>query len=262
MPIETLKLEDKNYYRARCKYSKSEKSKKTITRNEENLLIRGAVHDISGALSAMIGFSHILERTLKDEKEKLECVRAILEGGEHCRNYLNMLRFSADCRIALVDVNLLVDNSAEFYSRALREYRIDIEKSFSSTGFVKAKSSDLERILQNLVNNARDAMIDASSSVRKITIKTEDYCASFPNDEGFLETGNYILLSVSDTGPGIPENNLKKIFDQWFTTKQQGTGLGLSIVRELCEDYGGNVEVETSENKGALFKVYLPRCDE
>jgi signal transduction histidine kinase len=107
------------------------------------------------------------------------------------------------------------------------------------------------QIIVNLVDNAAQALVDIGWACpddrqRTITVRTED-------------AGPYVRLSVSDNGPGIPADSLTKIFEPLFTTKSFGVGLGLPTVRQIVEQHGGTIDVESTVDQGTVFTIWLPR---
>ena len=103
----------------------------------------------------------------------------------------------------------------------------------------------LQQVLMNLLSNAKDAL--ESSPLKEIHLKTQN-------------EGEWVVLLVEDTGPGVPKELQEKIFDMFFTTKKrgEGTGLGLGISYSIIEDFKGRIEVDQQRTKGGCFKVYLP----
>jgi len=123
-------------------------------------------------------------------------------------------------------------------------------------GLVRVDPTQLEQVVVNLVVNARDAM--AGDGL--LTIAT----ANVTLGEGHKQPpGDYVRLSITDTGSGIPPEILERIFDPFFTTKPEGkgTGLGLSTVYGIIEQHGGFVDVETAPGAGTTFRVYLPEAE-
>jgi two-component system cell cycle sensor histidine kinase/response regulator CckA len=135
------------------------------------------------------------------------------------------------------------------------ELIVDIGKNL---WMVQGDATQLHQVMLNLCVNARDAMPDGG----KLTIKVEnvgldDQYARMHID---AKPGNYVLVSVQDTGSGIPPGIIDKIFDPFFTTKEvgKGTGLGLSTVMTIVKNHGGFLNVHSEVNTGSVFKVYIP----
>lgn len=111
---------------------------------------------------------------------------------------------------------------------------------------VRADKILLEQVLLNLVLNGLDALMDAATDKRRVTIQTE------------LTAASEVRVSVADSGTGIPDDKLEGVFDAFYTTKPQGTGLGLSIARSIVEVYGGQIWAENRTEGGAVFHFTLP----
>jgi CheY-like chemotaxis protein len=120
-------------------------------------------------------------------------------------------------------------------------------------GLVRADQSQLEQVILNLITNAREAMPTGGTT----TITLENHAA--PSDDSEVPKGDYVRLSISDTGYGIPPELVPKIFDPFFTTKKTGSGLGLSTVYGIVKQSGGFVTLQSVAGEGARFNVYLPR---
>ncbi|HTY25328.1 MAG TPA: ATP-binding protein, partial [Desulfomonilaceae bacterium] len=127
---------------------------------------------------------------------------------------------------------------------------------------VNADPDQIGQVLMNLTVNAQQAMPDGGN----LTIATaniclnEEYCRSYPE----MHPGNYVLLTVSDTGCGMDKETLEHIFEPFFTTKGvgKGTGLGLAMVYGIVRQHGGHVTCHSKPNEGATFKIYLPAIEE
>jgi CheY-like chemotaxis protein len=125
--------------------------------------------------------------------------------------------------------------------------------SGKTAGTVYADQGQIEQVLLNLATNAHEAM--PFGGTLTITLDRVD-AANLP---GEVPPGDYVRLSVSDTGTGIDPKIQKRIFDPFFTTKKAGSGLGLSTVAGIIKQAGGHIVVESAFRKGATFSVYLPR---
>jgi signal transduction histidine kinase len=111
---------------------------------------------------------------------------------------------------------------------------------------VRADRIHLQQVIFNLSNNAMDAISHAASTHRAVTI-----CA-------MVREPCHVQVSIRDSGPGIPDDQLAVVFDTFYTTKAEGTGLGLSIARTIIETYGGSIWAENCAEGGAVFRFTLP----
>jgi CheY-like chemotaxis protein len=160
--------------------------------------------------------------------------------------------------LARIDLNDIIATFEKFLLRLLRE-DIDFKKILTNVALpIMADRGQLEQVLMNLVTNSRDAMPQGGSIIIETDLVQADQ--SFVKDHGFNREGNYALLSVTDTGIGIPETIKDKIFEPFFTTKEEGkgTGLGLSMVYGIVKKHEGYINVYSQTGIGTTIKVYLP----
>lgn len=127
---------------------------------------------------------------------------------------------------------------------------------------VKVDGTQIHQILVNLCTNASHAM--ENGGMLTVRLENADLTRNLEVFDGSLGPGVYVKLSVSDTGPGISENDLPSIFDPYFTTKElgKGSGLGLSVVWGIVKTYGGGIRVSSEPGKGSRFEIYLPAVSE
>jgi CheY-like chemotaxis protein len=160
-----------------------------------------------------------------------------------------------------VDINRVVENLEKILSRVIGE-DIHLETRKESFHSVVGDPAQLEQVLMNLVVNARDAMPDGGT----LTIETSEAILdeSYTRIHQGVRPGPHVVLSVSDTGKGIPPDVKEKIFEPFFTTKQkgQGTGLGLATVYGIVRQHNGHIFVYSEVDKGSVFKIYLPASTE
>jgi signal transduction histidine kinase/CheY-like chemotaxis protein len=226
-------------------------------------LTGGVAHDFNNMLAIVIGSLDMARRRLVSDPDKArECVDNAMEGAERAAQLTSrLLAFSRQQPLApkAVDANKLVGGMSEMLRRTLGE-DIRIETVLAGglwTAFIDG--GQLENALLNLCVNARDAMPDGG----RLTIETS--CAHL--DDAYAAThaevvpGQYVMISVSDTGTGMPPEVMERAFDPFYTTKGvgKGTGLGLSQVFGFVKQSGGHVKIYSETSVGTTVKLYLPR---
>ncbi|GHA63045.1 hypothetical protein GCM10008927_30540 [Amylibacter ulvae] len=224
-------------------------------------LTGGVAHDFNNLLAIVLGNLELLRDKLSNEEhfELIDKGIAAIQRGSNLTR--NMLAFARKAQLApkAIDLNKLVRDTKDWTSQTLPA-TISIKMSLSKGLWqVEADPSSTESALLNLILNARDAMENAGV----LTIETanvtigDDY---IDVHEEQLEPGRYVMLSVSDTGHGIPTHKLTSIFEPFFSTKAPGTGsgLGLSMVDGFMRQSGGTVQVYSEIGVGTSFKLYFP----
>ncbi len=228
-------------------------------------LAGGVAHDFNNMLSIILGNAEILIEDLSSFHPSIENVREIKKAAERSTNLTRqLLAFARKQTIApkIVDINQTIQNMLNMLERLIGE---DIELSWlpgTDIWPVKIDPSQIDQILANLCVNARDAI----KGVGKIIIETghinitETYCREHA---GFI-SGNFVLITVSDTGYGIKKGDIDKLFEPFFTTKElgAGTGLGLATVYGIVKQNNGFINVYSELNQGTVFKIYLPKHDQ
>ncbi len=228
-------------------------------------LTGGVAHDFNNLLTIILGNLENLEHRLPPEDGLQRHIAAASRGASRAAALTNrLLAFSRRQPLvpSVVDVNALVAGMSELLRSTIGE-GTNVETGLGDEvwpAFVDA--SQLENALLNLAVNARDAM----SSGGKLTIETEN-CEIDPAEaatEEDLQPGQYVCISVGDTGCGMSEEVLAKAFEPFFTTKDigQGTGLGLSQVYGFIKQSGGHVSIRTGIGEGTTVRLYLPRRPE
>ena len=225
----------------------------------------GIAHDFNNLLGVIIGYSQVLKRTLPPGSAFLEHAEEIEKAGQRAASLTRqLLAFSRQQVLApaVLNLNSLISEMEKMLPRLIGE---DIEIVIAldpAIGRVKADHGQLEQVVMNLAVNARDAMPDGG----KVAITTanavldETWTRSHPGSKA----GDFVMLSVADTGTGIDSETLAHIFEPFFTTKERGkgTGLGLATVYGVVKQSGGYVWVESALGKGTAFQIYLPRIEE
>ncbi|GAB4421332.1 MAG: hypothetical protein OHK0032_17100 [Thermodesulfovibrionales bacterium] len=223
-------------------------------------LASGIAHDFNNILVAVIGYAEMAESMVPDDSVLKRYINNILKAGERAKALTNqILAFGRRQILDVQEINIdsLIRNFTDMLRSLLTE-GIELELSLCpDPPNIRADPHQIEQVVMNLAANARDAM----SGRGRLTIRTEpvrlDREAATRLD---VEEGDYLLLSVSDTGTGIPEDVKAHIFEPFFTTKEagKGTGLGLASAYGIVRQHRGTIEVETEVGKGSTFRVYLP----
>ena len=228
-------------------------------------LAGGVAHDFNNLLTAILGYSDLTLAKLDANDRIAHNVREIKKAGERAAGLTRqLLAFSRKQILAprVIDLNLIISDLNKMLRRLIGE---DIELTTNCAhdlGTVKADPTQIEQVIMNLVVNARDAMPKGGKLIietRNVTLDS-DYVA----DHQTVETGEYVLLAVTDTGCGMDAGTQARIFEPFFTTKEvgKGTGLGLSTIYGIVKQSGGYVWVYSELGRGTTFKIYLPRIDE
>ncbi|HKJ63160.1 MAG TPA: PAS domain S-box protein, partial [Hyphomicrobiales bacterium] len=225
-------------------------------------LTGGVAHDFNNLLTVILGNARLLERRMKDgEAAEVKSLGAIVGAAQRGANLIQrLLAFSRKEKSEPKAVNgrELLTGLLDMMRHAVGE-NIIIETTFSDgTPNLFADPNLLEGALLNLATNGRDAMPEGGTlgiAIEATRVETQD-CRLASN----LAPGDYVVISVSDTGCGIPAEQLKRIFEPFFTTKDvgKGTGLGLSMVFGFVKEAGGLVEVQSEVGRGTTFMLYLP----
>ena len=221
-------------------------------------LTGGVAHDFNNLLMATLSSLELLRKRLVGDPASLRLLETAVQGARRGATLTQrMLAFARrqDLKPVRVDVPVLVRGMTDLIERVLGP-SIVIDTRFPlRLDAVTADVNQLEMALLNLVVNARDAMPGGGS----ITIAAEHKVVG-PGDRHGLAAGNYVALSVTDTGMGMDAETLSRAAEPFFTTKGlgKGTGLGLSMVHGLAEQSGGRLVLESSPGKGASAALWLP----
>ncbi|HAM33286.1 MAG TPA: hypothetical protein DCP41_07240 [Deltaproteobacteria bacterium] len=225
------------------------------------LLAGGIAHDFNNLLTGILGYANLLCHRKGIDPEIDRAAGAIQRASERASNLtaqlLGFARKGKNLNIEL-DLGRMVTAVIGLLERTM-DQRIRIVTDFHSEGgCVLGDPSQLDQVVMNLAVNACDAMPEGGRL--KIVTERVFLDEAFCRDREGMIPGSHILLSVGDTGIGIPPENLERIFDPFFTTKPQGkgTGLGLSMVFGIVRNHGGCVDVRSEAGAGTEFRVYLP----
>ena len=224
-------------------------------------LAGGVAHDFNNILAVICGHTDLALAQLSPDaplRSNLECIQ---ESADHAANLTRQLLAFGRGQVIeprRINLNELIVNLNKMLRRLIGEDIKLVTQTAPDLGQIKADPGQIEQVLLNLVVNARDAMPDGGT----LTIRTdnvtldEDYARSH-----LISPGDYVMVSVSDTGAGMTDEVKQHIFEPFFTTKEQGkgTGLGLATCFGIIQQSNGHIHSDSQVDKGTQFKIYLPR---
>jgi two-component system NtrC family sensor kinase len=210
-------------------------------------LAAGVAHEINNPIGVILGFSQVLLRRTPQEDPIHKPLSTIEREGLRCKEIVQgLLDFARQSKPTprKLNINPVIEAATELMTHQANSQRVTVLKNYASDlPDVVADENQLQQVFFNIILNAYQAM--PSGGELRITTRAEN---------------RDVLAIFSDTGEGIPPENLNRIFDPFFTTKEvgQGTGLGLSVSYGIVEQHGGTIEVEAKASEGATFTVKLP----
>ncbi len=225
-------------------------------------LAGGVAHDFNNLLTAMIGFCDLLLMRFRPGDPSFADIMQVKQNANRAANLVRqLLAFSRQQTLQprVIDITDVLVELSHLLRRLIGE-SIELKVIHGrDLGLVKVDQGQLEQVIINLVVNARDAMAGSGT----LTIRTANLTQTTTVRRGheLVPAGNYVLIEVADTGIGIPKENLARIFEPFFSTKEvgSGTGLGLSTVYGIVRQTGGFVFVDSEPGRGSVFQIYLPR---
>jgi PAS domain S-box-containing protein len=228
-------------------------------------LAGGVAHDFNNLLTAIIGYANFVKDKLLPLDPKREDIKQILNAAERAVMLTDrLLAFSRRRPIKpkVINLNNLILEIDKMLRRVITEDIELVTISGDDLGSVRADPGSIEQVIVNLVVNARDAMPKGG----KITIKTDNVTMdeNFTQEHMGSREGEYVRISIRDTGIGMPKEVIYHAFEPFFTTKGEGegTGLGLSTVYGLVKQHNGYISLDSLPGKGTIADVYLPRVYE
>jgi signal transduction histidine kinase/CheY-like chemotaxis protein len=227
-------------------------------------LAGGIAHDFNNLLQAIQGYTELLLMRKKEGesgfRELQEVIRASKRGAELTQQLLTFSR-KVESKTKPLDLNQEVGELRQLLERTLPKM-IELEFYLDpDLRMIKADSAQLKQVLMNLAVNAKDAMPEGGKLVietQNITLDQE-FCKRYAE----VKPGDYVLLSMADTGHGMEKETLEHIFDPFYTTKEvgKGTGLGLAIVYGIVKNHEGYVMCYSRPESGTSFRIYLPASE-
>jgi signal transduction histidine kinase len=227
-------------------------------------LAGGVAHDFNNLLAVIMGYSDLMMEKMEADsplQKDAQTIRLAADRAAGLTRQLLIFSRKQTVQPSVLDLNVVTQGLEKMLRRLIDE---NIEMEFvpgKAIGRVKADSGYVGQVLMNLVVNARDAMPNGG----KLTIATSNVTL----DENYARAhtgaipGDYVLLSVRDTGAGMTDDVKAHLFEAFFTTKPKGkgTGLGLSTCQAIVQQSGGHIDLDSELGQGTTFKVYFPQVD-
>jgi PAS domain S-box-containing protein len=228
-------------------------------------LAGGIAHDFNNILGGIIGLAECaLGRTGSDDRAA-ECLNEILGAGKRgaaLTRQILMFSRRTDHQHTPMHVRPVLRDALTLLRGSLPS-TIEIREVIDpECGLIHADPSQIHQVIMNLCTNAFHAM-ENSGGVLEVGLKQRNIGRAQSSRLEGLSPGTYVLLSVSDTGPGMDDDTLRRVFEPYFTTKEagRGTGLGLATAHGIVRSHRGAIVAESSPGGGSSFSVYLPLCD-
>ncbi len=224
-------------------------------------LAGGIAHDFNNILSAILGYSELALDDALNERASAPYIRQIIKAGGRARDLVQqILTFSrqTETEAKPIQVKPIIKEALKLL-RASLPSTIEIQPNIQSEAIVEADPIQIHQVIMNLCTNAGHAMRESGGTL-KVTLADETLDQEFTDRHRELSPGEHLRIEVRDTGPGISLHLMDKIFDPYFTTKEkgEGTGMGLAVVQGIVKSCNGTVSVESPEDGGVSFNIYLP----
>ena len=223
-------------------------------------LTGGIAHDFNNKLAIIQANVDLLQPVIdagRSPEKNIKSIHRVVGQATQLTSQLLAFSRKQQIRKEVVELNPIISGAIGLLGRLVHD-RIQLKFAAGSNLYhVDVDTGQLDQVIMNLVINARDAIADAGEiliSTEKIRLKA---------DQGKQGVGDFVRLTIRDSGKGIPSEIQDKIFDPFFTTKeeQKGTGLGLSVVHGIVQQHGGFIEFDSTVDQGTEFQIYLPKAD-
>jgi signal transduction histidine kinase len=246
-------------------YEELKRKSEALIQNEKlsaiGQLAAGVAHELNNPLTAVLGFAQVIYEKLKhhtpngwseaEHARSMQALENMMQGVYRARDIIStLLRFartSDPSHRCLVDINQVLRDTFVFTEHALLRHGLVLNRQLApELPPVWGNPARLQQVFTNLLINAQQA----TPSGGVITVSTEP-----------SEDPKGVWVHVADSGKGIPEEELERIFEPFYTRKEEGTGLGLSITRQIVLEHNGTIQVKSEVGQGSCFSVFLPAAE-
>jgi signal transduction histidine kinase len=219
----------------------------------------GIAHNFNNIIGAILGYAETAQSHVRPGSRPVESLTEIRRAGERARDLVHqILTFGrrSDARKARVSINSLVREAKSLLDASLSPYVSVIVRTATETPIVVGEAAQLQQVILNVCNNAAQAM-DAPGAI-EIDVCVREVDQATHAEHGTLVPGRHAVILVTDTGRGMDEITLERIFEPFFYTRVGGNGLGLATVREIVLQHSGAVKVRSAPGSGTQFEICLP----
>jgi two-component system NtrC family sensor kinase len=223
------------------------------------LLAAGIAHELNNPLTGVLTFAHLLRKKMPDGSQDAEDLDLVIRETKRCAAIIKrLLDFAREKppEKKFADLNQIIQDTERIIERpaSYRDVKIALDLA-PDLPPVWVDADQIKQVVMNILVNAQHAI----ETQGDITVRSRR-CPQARSPEPGMKAVPMVEISVTDTGCGIPEHNLQRIFDPFFTSKEvgKGTGLGLSVSHGIVKAHGGAIEVESKVGEGSTFRIFLP----
>jgi CheY-like chemotaxis protein len=227
-------------------------------------LAGGIAHDFNNILSAIIGYTELTLDGVAKGSNVDKNLQEVFKAGQRAKDLVKQILTIArksDEEIKPIPLKPIVKEALKFLKSSIPA-TIEIQQSIVSESLIIGNSTQFHQIFMNLCTNAAHAM-EENGGLLQVSLEDLKLEKHETIQGQSLKPGNYIKLSVSDTGTGMSPEIMGSIFDPYYTSKEpgKGTGIGLALVHSIVKRYGGIIEVYSEVGEGSVFSIYLPATE-
>lgn len=219
----------------------------------------GIAHNFNNIVGAILGYAEIADARLRSGGQTAASLAEIRRAGERARELVEQILSFGRHREGMherVCIKTLVDETRSLLAASLPSHvKLEVREA-AEMATVMGEPAQLQQVILNLCNNAAQAMTEPGRI--ELRIEVRDLVRPLPVGQGDVGPGRFTVISVADPGPGMDAATLERIFEPFFTTRPDGNGVGLATVREIVEQHGGAVGVQSEPDVGTRFDVWLP----
>ena len=231
------------------------------------VLAGGIAHEFNNILLPIFLYTEQAMHDLPEGSPVRECLERVLKSAKRAKSLIQQIltfsRQTDEPEYKPVDVKLIVEEALELFS-ALIPSTVELNVNMvAGACMISADRNQIHQLVMNLCSNAYQSLDDSGGCI-SVTLEHFTVNKQFHRDHHHLPVGKYIRMSISDTGHGINQSHLERIFEPFYTTRTvgKGTGLGLSVVHGIAVSHKGEISVESEPGKGTIFYVFLPEIEQ